>query len=46
MENMDRVADLVAGKYRLIQKINEGSFGKIYQAYDIQTNQNVAVKFV
>jgi len=35
---------LVAGQWLIKQKIGSGSFGEIYEAYDIHTNQRVAVK--
>ena len=34
----------IAGKYRLIKKIGKGSYGEIYQALNIKSNENVAVK--
>ena len=33
-------------KYKLRKKIGEGSFGKIYNAYDIKTKEEYAVKLV
>ncbi|XP_029655039.1 casein kinase I-like [Octopus sinensis] len=35
---------IVANRYRLIQKVGSGSFGKIYSAYDITTGEKVAIK--
>jgi len=35
---------IVANKYKLVEKINSGSFGKIYKAQNIRTNEYVAVK--
>lgn len=35
---------LVAGQWLIKQKIGSGSFGEIYEAHDIHTNQRVAVK--
>ena len=36
--------NLIANKYKLIKKIGNGSFGSIYKAINIRTNENVAVK--
>jgi len=35
---------MLANKYQLIQKINEGSFGTIYKAENIRTKELVAIK--
>ena len=38
---------IIVGKtYRLIKKIGEGSFGKIFLARHKETNQEVAIKLV
>ncbi len=34
----------VGGKYRLLNKIGSGSFGDIYKAVDVHTNEEVAIK--
>ena len=34
----------IAGKYRLGRKIGSGSFGDIYQATNVNTQEEVAVK--
>jgi casein kinase 1 len=36
----------VAGRFRMGKKIGSGSFGEIFLALDLQTNKEVAVKFV
>jgi serine/threonine protein kinase len=35
---------IIANKYKLIEKIDSGSFGKIYKAQNIRSNEYVAVK--
>ena len=36
---------MIAHKYNLIEKINEGSFGTIFKAENIRTKEMVAIKF-
>ena len=36
----------VGNKFRLGRKIGSGSFGEIYLGTNIQTNEEVAIKFV
>ena len=36
---------MIARKYNLIEKINEGSFGTIFKAENIRTKEMVAIKF-
>lgn len=36
----------IAGRYKLLEKLSEGSFGKIFKARDITTNNYVAIKIV
>ena len=36
---------MIAYKYKLIEKINEGSFGTIFKAENIRTREMVAIKF-
>ena len=35
---------IIANKYKLIEKIDSGSFGKIYKAQNIRSDEYVAVK--
>ena len=37
---------LFFNKYRPVKKLGEGSFGKIYSAVNINTNQKFALKMV
>ena len=41
-----KVPKMVAGMYKLSEKIGGGSFGEIYKAINICTGQEVAVKLV
>lgn len=36
---------MISNKYNIIQKLSEGSFGAIYKAKNIRTNEFVAIKF-
>ena len=36
--------DFVSDKYKIIAKINEGSYGKVYAAKCFKTNKIVALK--
>lgn len=36
----------VAGRFKMGKKIGSGSFGEIFLAVDLQTNKEVAIKFV
>ena len=36
----------VGGKYKIISKLGEGSFGEIFQGKNIKTGEDVAVKLV
>lgn len=38
------MSQLINGKYELIQRIGQGSFGSIYKARNIRTNEIVAIK--
>ena len=35
---------ILANKYELLEKLNEGSFGQVYKAKHVRTGQLVAVK--
>ena len=35
---------MIANKYRIIEKLNEGSFGQIFKAENIRTKELVAIK--
>jgi casein kinase 1 len=35
---------MIANKYKIIEKISQGSFGKVFNAKNIRTNENVAIK--
>ena len=36
--------ELINNKYKLLEKIGEGSFGSIYKGENIRTNEYVAIK--
>jgi len=36
---------MILNKYKLIEKINEGSFGTVFKAKNVNNNDNVAIKF-
>ena len=36
--------ELINNKYKLLEKIGEGSFGSIYKGENIRTNEHVAIK--
>ena len=36
----------IKGTYRIIEKIDEGSFGKIYKGVNIHTQEHIAIKLV
>ena len=36
---------MIANKYKLIEKISEGSFGTVFKAENIRTKDYVAIKF-
>ena len=35
---------LIANKYRILDGITEGEFGKVYKGDDIRTSEKVAIK--
>ena len=35
---------MIANKYRLLEKLNEGSFGLVYKAENIRTGEKLAMK--
>ena len=37
---------IVAGGYRIIEKLGSGSFGEIYKGRHVSSNEEVAIKFV
>ena len=42
----DPISKIYFGKYQPEKKIGEGSFGKIYSSFNIQTKEKYAIKFV
>ena len=47
MSNKDQIDDKIFfGKYKPEKKLGEGSFGKIYSAFNINTNEKYALKLV
>lgn len=45
-QNLGSYGTIIAGKYKLLNKINQGSFGEIYTACNLHNNETVAVKIV
>ena len=45
-DNTFTIGDLVAGRYRLDERIGEGGFGAVYRAYDAQRDHEVALKLL
>ena len=37
---------IIASKYEILNKLGEGSFGVIHEAYDIIEKKRIAIKFV
>lgn len=37
---------LIANKYRILNSISEGEFGKVYKGENIRTSEKVAIKIV
>lgn len=46
MMNNAKVPRLVAGMYKVGERLGGGSFGEIYAATNVLTSQDVAIKFV
>jgi serine/threonine protein kinase len=38
--------DHIAYRYRIVEEIGKGSFGKVIQAYDHKQNKHVALKMI
>ena len=36
----------IADRFKVIKRIGSGSFGRIYQGFDLMTNEKVAIKLV
>jgi serine/threonine protein kinase len=42
----DIIGRVFFNKFKVVKKIGQGSFGQVYQGYNIKNDESVALKFV
>ncbi len=45
-EQNEEKVQMINGKFKLMQQIDKGGFGTVYEGLDISTHETVAIKIV